>query len=103
MQRKALSFTSANARVSQGFPDSSVVWSNTQLSIAGLAAPGVKRRIGAFLRAPLHRNPPDDAVVCVRADDGCGDLPGAVAVEPRRAAAKRGQGGGRLHGTPPRR
>ena len=62
-----------------------------QLSIAGLAAGGVKRRIGCFCRKRRStREPLDDTVVCVRADDGRGDLRRALAVGPRRAAPQAG-------------
>ena len=71
-----------------------------QLSIAGLAAGGVKRRIGACLRRAVPpREPLDDAVVCVRADDGRGDLRRALAVEPRLFCAGRRQRGGGLQGS----
>ena len=45
------------------------------------------------------REPLDDAVVCVRADDGRGDLCRALAVESRRVRGGRRQRGGRLQGS----
>ena len=43
-----------------------------------------------LLKAPFHpREPLDDTVVCVRADDGRGDLRRALAVEPPRACRAR--------------
>src|SRR5436309_8260316 len=97
MRHKASSFSSPD------IPPSGSVLSATlaksQLSIAGLAARGVKRRIGARMLARFARNLLDDVVVCVRADDGCGDLRRAVAAEPTWPAANGWQRDGRLQGS----
>src|ERR1700687_2164967 len=98
MRRKASNFSSADTPLSLGFGPCLATLANSQLSIAGLAAGGVKRRIGASVRALFARNLLDDVVVCVRADDGRGDLRRAVAVGPTRPAARGWQRGGRLQG-----
>src|SRR5579872_4124154 len=50
--------------------------------------PWCKARYGRFRVSAVLSEPLDDVVVCVRADDGCGDLRGALAVESRRAAER---------------
>src|SRR6266567_6469225 len=98
MRRKASSFSSPDIL----FPrilSLSATLANAQLSIAGLAARGVKRRIGAWMLALFARNLLDDVVVCVRADDGRGDLRRVVAVGPTWPAAKGWQRDGRLQGS----
>src|SRR3982074_285868 len=75
------------------------ILADRELSIARLAARGVKRRIGACVWAPCSRNPLDDVVVCVRANDGRSDLRRALAVEPRSPTTERRQRGGGLQGS----
>jgi hypothetical protein len=89
--RKASPFTSANARFSQAFQVFPAAAGNRHLLIARLAASGVKRRHGAGWLAPFHRNPLDEPVVGVRADDGRGDLRRALAAGSRQPSAKRWQ------------
>src|SRR5258705_5144580 len=95
---KASSVSSPDTLLCLGFEPACTL-ANAQLSIAGLAAGGVKRRIGAPALALLGRNLLDDVVVCVRADDGRGDLRRAVAVGPTWSAAKGRQRDGRLPGS----
>ncbi len=52
-----------------------------------------------FVWRRFYRNPFDDAVVCVRADDGCGDFRRALAAGPKPGHAKRRQRGHRLQGS----
>src|SRR5712672_61720 len=70
---KASSVSSPDTLLCLGFEPACTL-ANAQLSIAGLAAGGVKRRIGAPALALLGRNLLDDVVVCVRADDGRGEI-----------------------------
>ena len=88
--REAPSFGSANQLISGGIRVGYPVPRNRQLTIVNCRArrPWCKAAHCRFPRK-RRRNPPDDVVVCVRADDGRGDLRGSVAVGPRRAGTVR--------------
>src|ERR1700731_3592181 len=94
---KASSSRSADGDFRKDFRALFAIAASRELLIAAFGAGGVKRRMGALVRAPFGRNPLD-VVACVRADDGCGDLRRALAAGPRRPDATRRQRGGRLQG-----